>query len=607
MRKILFLAIILLIPKAHAQEQFETSYSILYSIDQTGLANVTQNITITNKQNDVIATSYSLNLKQIDVENVSAYDSKGKLDYKVVQQQGDTTINVTFDRQVIGADRKNNFTIYFETNDITNKIGGVWNIGLPKAAAGEYTISLSVPNEFGSEIFVSPAPDNKTSRNNSTVYKFNKDILSTSPVSASFGRYQIINFELKYQLENTTSLSSIQKIALPSDITNQQQVSIASLTPVPSNTELDQDSNIIATYALKPHQRLTVTLTGSARLMGKQINPQYGGAFSQIPKDLINKYTRSQKYWETNSTEIKNLAIGLVDKNKNVAENALTVYKYVTAKLQYDFDTTKKEFIQRNGALKALTTQGSWACMEFTDSFIALARAMGIPAREVDGHAFTTNDKVTPLSIDLKTGDVLHSWVQFFDPNFGWVSIDPTWGSTSGLDYFTKLDTNHFSFVIHGVNSEFPLPAGEYRFSDNAQKLTSVDFSAKPDDSDFKTQLVLYKTINLNPIELLKGNDKFYLYNTGSVSVYMDTPLVPYSKRIVYLPKENTTIKYTNFNGIPQTETLTVSGYKNPSLREIPSTLVIFISGISCVFVVVRLRLYRIFYRPASLLKFLRK
>ena len=251
--------------------------------------------------------------------------------------------------------------------------------------------------------------------------------------------------------------------------------------------------------------------------------------------------------------------------------------------------------------------QGSWACMEFTDSFIALARAMGIPAREVDGHAFTTNDKVTPLSIDLKTGDVLHSWVQFFDPNFGWVSIDPTWGSTSGLDYFTKLDTNHFSFVIHGVNSEFPLPAGEYRFSDNAQKLTSVDFSAKPDDSDFKTQLVLYKTINLNPIELLKGNDKFYLYNTGSVSVYMDTPLVPYSKRIVYLPKENTTIKYTNFNGIPQTETLTVSGYKNPSLREIPSTLVIFISGISCVFVVVRLRLYRIFYRPASLLKFLRK
>jgi hypothetical protein len=95
------------------------------------------------------------------------------------------------------------------------------------------------------------------------------------------------------------------------------------------------------------------------------------------------------------------------------------------------------------------------------------------------------SDITTPISINLKSGDLLHSWPEFYDPNFGWVAVDPTWGNTSKTDYFTKLDTNHFAFVIKGINSEYPLPAGMYR-TDDSTKLIDISFAyeSAPLDSE---------------------------------------------------------------------------------------------------------------------------
>src|SRR5258707_13577173 len=104
--------------------------------------------------------------------------------------------------------------------------------------------------------------------------------------------------------------------------------------------------------------------------------------------------------------------------------------------------------------------------MEFTDLFIAMARAAGIRAREINGYAYTENKDSEPLSL---VADVLHSWPEYWDKyNKEWILVDPTWGNTThGIDFFHKLDLRHFTFVIHGVNSEFPLSPGSYKLSDS--------------------------------------------------------------------------------------------------------------------------------------------
>ncbi|MBI2404889.1 transglutaminase domain-containing protein, partial [Candidatus Gottesmanbacteria bacterium] len=130
----------------------------------------------------------------------------------------------------------------------------------------------------------------------------------------------------------------------------------------------------------------------------------------------------------------------------------------------------------RKGAIAALVSPQNSICMEFTDLFVALARAAGIPAREVVGYAYTTNAKLRPLSL---IADVLHAWPEYYDRERGiWVSVDPTWANTTrGVDYFTKLDFNHIAFAIHGAKSDAPYPAGFYKRSGTNSKDVVVSFA----------------------------------------------------------------------------------------------------------------------------------
>jgi hypothetical protein len=127
------------------------------------------------------------------------------------------------------------------------------------------------------------------------------------------------------------------------------------------------------------------------------------------------------------------------------------------------------------GAVSALQNPNNAICMEFTDTFIAIARAAGIPAREVNGFAYTENPDLQPLGL---VADVLHSWPEYYDKDKGaWIPIDPTWGSTTGGEnFFDKLDLRHFTFVIHGKDSLKPYPPGSYKLGSNPQKDVYVSF-----------------------------------------------------------------------------------------------------------------------------------
>jgi hypothetical protein len=128
---------------------------------------------------------------------------------------------------------------------------------------------------------------------------------------------------------------------------------------------------------------------------------------------------------------------------------------------------------------------------------------LNIPAREINGYGYTKNRAVQPQNT---TTDTLHAWPEYWsDTEKNWISVDPTWGNTTGgVDYFNKLDFSHITFVRHGLEDSYPLPAGAYK-SNPESKYVQVEVA-----EDMPTENIESYT-----------KDQV-LYNTGNVAIQSD-------------------------------------------------------------------------------------
>ena len=226
------------------------------------------------------------------------------------------------------------------------------------------------------------------------------------------------------------------------------------------------------------------------------------------------KYLQPEKYWESNHLSIKTKLAEILGNQTSASnlEKARLIHRWIAQNLQYNSKRLSGSSVERLGSVTALTNPTQAVCMEFTDLFIALARAAGVPARELDGYAYTANPELRPLSLSR---DILHAWPEFWDDSKGWVMIDPTWESTTGgVDYFNKLDLNHFVFVVKGFSSEQPVPAGSYKYAGQDSHDVKVTFA----ENDFLGKAQLDVTINTpNPILAgLPGKIKISIVNLGN-------------------------------------------------------------------------------------------
>jgi hypothetical protein len=557
---IFLLPLILLVKSTLAlnEKQFVIDYDISYKIQENNETLVEQEVTLTNQKNDVVPINYTFSIKEIKIYDVIAETNGKKVNVEIINNDNESGFSVPIENQSIGKGRKNKIQVTYKTTDIAVKGGNVRNIFIPKiqvpSSTEIYNVKVYVPKSFGPKMYFSPVPVTEKSENDVIIYYLTKETFRGSGISAAFGSAQVFNFKIKYQLENTSIFPSNFEIALPPDIVNYQQVSYTNINPRPRMIKVDSDGNTIAIFRLGSKKKLEVEATGSAKAFTPQINPDFGGNFSNITKDLIHKYTKEQKYWNTKSNKIIQTARKLKNDSLNVVKNAHLAYNFTVENLTYDFDAIKKESVERHGSEAALTQKGNWTCMEYSDLFIALTRTMGIPAREVDGYAFSGNESSKPLSLNLKTGDLLHAWAEFYDSRYGWIQVDPTWGSTSGIDYFTKLDTNRLALVKKGLDSEYPLPAGAYRYEEGT-KLIEIDYNQKEIPESFEPKVVVKKILNFNLIELVKRNSRYAAKNEGTVFVYdlAGKTLLPGQEANIYIPKGATQVTFKTSDQVTHT------------------------------------------------------
>lgn len=477
MRKILFFFVVLIFffiqpNSVFAENEFSTSYNVSYDIDETGTADVTQEITLKNLTDKFYASNFILSIGSTNLTEVSASDGGGAMETKVENKDNKTSMTVNFNQQVTGLDKTQTIILKFKSKDFAQVIGKTWEVYLPKIpdslSLTDYNLSLIVPINFGDPTSITPKPKSQTQNFNTQTFVFTKDQLKNSGVSINFGTFQIFDFEIKYSLENTSFFPNIQSIVLPPE-TQYQDVVINQITPEPSNVVLDEDGNVLAWYKVPGKSKIEVETIGSVKLY---LNPKNKNI--PILNNHNSQYTRADKYWETDNPAIKTTLAEIFkdDKPKNNQEKAKLIYRYVVDHLKYNPDRLKNN-LERLGAATALNNPNFAVCMEFTDLFITLSRAANIPTRELDGFAYTQNQNLRPASL---SNDLLHSWPEYFDEEKGWVMVDPTWENTSGgVDYFNKFDLNHLILAIKGLSSVTPVVSDKTKITISDKDFTKME------------------------------------------------------------------------------------------------------------------------------------
>jgi len=468
---------------ALAAEEFATSYDVTYDVGLDGVTTVTEKISLRNLTSQYYATQFSLTIGATQITDVVASDPSGPLEVKQETKGSATTLGVRFNQQVAGQGKVLNWTLSFKSKDFAGRVGKIWEVSAPKIVSSgnleNYNLTMLVPVSFGSPTQISPTPTKQTLIGDKLSLSFDRDQLLSYGVSASFGENQVFDFDLSYHLDNPNLRPVLTSIALPPD-TAYQDLIFQRIEPQPINITIDADGNYLAWYRLARNQKIDIKVIGSAKLYtrSKVKSPT-------LSEDLRKKYTASDKYWDSDNpaiqAKVKEILSG--SESKSTFERAKLIHRFVSTNLKYDSERLSGGPIERLGAITVLTNPQSAVCMEFTDLFIALARAAGLPSRELDGFAHTSNNALRPLSLNR---DILHAWPEFFDETRGWVMIDPTWESTTGgVDYFNKLDLSHLVFVIKGLSSQEPASAGSYKFVGTQSKDVNVtlgekDFLGKP-------------------------------------------------------------------------------------------------------------------------------
>lgn len=437
---------------SQASSSYHTSLQSTYAVGPTGFTQVTHVITLTNLTPAEYISRYAMKISSPDITNVEVTSNGDRITPELVRGETQTSIGLTFSDVIAGQGKQRVIQITYRDPDVAILSGRVLEVLVPKLASAdeysEYTVVITTPERFGPPTRITPA--SYTTSPIKGTYVTQLILEGGSGVTALYGRDQIFNFQFTYDLINDSPNAGLVQIALPPD-TAHQKIVYDQLEPRPQTITSDIDGNWIATYQVPAESTTRVNTTGQVLIALDQIN------MLAQPTDL-NPWLKNDSFWELHDTRVEDVV--------QTHRTPKQIYDYVVETLDYNYASLESDS-PRLGASKALETPNFAACQEFTDTFVALARAAGIPARRVTGYAHTQNPLLRPLN---GNPSILHAWPEYYDTaRQQWIPVDPTWGNTTGgVNYFDQFDLNHIVLAINGRSSTLPLPVGSYAANETA-------------------------------------------------------------------------------------------------------------------------------------------
>jgi hypothetical protein len=494
-----FLFLHFLIPCVQAAD-FRTSYNIEYYIrdnDSQGYTKTAYTIAITNLKPDLIIKKFTLSFpKSFGIGSMVAKDDKGGIQAVTVEK--DRSIEVTFELNdpTPGLNEVNTLYLDFLQKNIFRAKGSIWEVFIP-------TLENKEGDSHSITVFLPPGQHKKLSlaKPIPSYVQFDKVTWNGDTgrsIYAVFGDEQRYSLNLSYHLTNPNLYKVYTDVAFPPD-TVYQKIVIDSIIPPPNLVYTDADGNFMGRYNLDSKEEKLVQFKGIASVYATPRSEYRAYAEKEFESEQKNLFNAQPLWTLTTETPVK-------------SGDMKDHYNFTIDTLSYNFSKIVKGN-SRMGAAEALRFPDQAVCTEYSDLLIASARQRGIYVREMQGFAFANEQELRPVQTE---GDVLHSWVEYFDTKKQvWISIDPTWEDTSGIDYFNSFDFNHIVFAIHGKKADYPYPAGSYKAAPGGQdiriepttniiaerKNVSASFSTLPLPSaqdSFSVDLIIKNTGNVN-------------------------------------------------------------------------------------------------------------
>ena len=156
------------------------------------------------------------------------------------------------------------------------------------------------------------------------------------------------------------------------------------------------------------------TMTYSFRVKRKEISvKEFPGTELPLSREEFSLYLSPTRRGPTDG-EVAALAARISGEKSSVREKARAVYDWIVENMHRDPDVKGCGL----GEVTALLTSLAGKCADIHSVFVALARAAGVPAREIFGLRLPPG----------KEGEITgwqHCWAEFYLPGKGWVVVDP--------------------------------------------------------------------------------------------------------------------------------------------------------------------------------------
>ncbi|GAB4162320.1 MAG: hypothetical protein Fur003_5440 [Candidatus Dojkabacteria bacterium] len=445
--------------------------------------------------------------REFKLDSISITDGDGKkLAFQSKEQT--TGINVTVKQPVnITPSEPYTMTLSYKTHELFNKNGNIVNLyipGLPKdtpfthkdsknnlITTFKYNTSLQLIGDTPEVSYMQPAGIKASTSGNTKVYTLTQQQRLGQSAWLQLGTKQYYYFKIVQNSPKTDNLTpeELSKVAdylstnvftlpLPRNYDEtKQNVLIKSISPQPTSIESDTEGNLTALFEVPANRSTEIVIEGYLSLDNSTTKEvpeidldQYLKAVKSDQK--LATYLKADKYWESNNQAI-------ISKSDEIIKDAATINDYITAVYQSTIDTLEYDTSKvtgenkRNGALAALNGAPA-VCMEYSDLAVALLRAQGVPARAAVGYGNDPTGVENNISNEkASVQQIGHQWVQVWIPDYGWYSIDPTWGESGRTYLGTNLD--HLLWYTLGSSEQESLGGTSLSSADSVSK---EDFEA---------------------------------------------------------------------------------------------------------------------------------
>jgi len=270
---------------------------------------------------------------------------------------------------------------------------------------------------------------------------------------AEVGHVFIYKVKKTFEIKPGVAMDSMQfKFPLiKKELQNQKMFDLA-VDPNYNALVTDPDGNEIAIFYFSsvPAGKTVVVFMGytiKIEKMGIVIDPAKVSADYSKDIDEVKGYLGNEGGVDVNNESIRNSSHSIVQKEENPYLKGKAIYDFIARNIEYE----NVEDVSGWQAPNETLSKARGNCNAITKLFIALARASGLPAREVAGVVFTPN-----VSEKKCIADAGHAWAEIYLPGYGWLPVDATFGITEIEKYYCFSNTTHIKEVYGQMVSRNP-------------------------------------------------------------------------------------------------------------------------------------------------------